>query len=193
MSTYYGFDSSTESEGSNFNPAPSGVNEGWVLEEIQYIEGQGSSSNSIQFTFKHPEKGWKYNHREWQPDESNENFERKVKSMNKRLKHIATKYVGSDAEITGVKTYEEYVNRYIAMIKQSDHSYEVALLLEYKNETFVGFPNYVPFIAVSEEEIDNLKKKYENGTGYEKEPIKTDKSDVSDYGSTGGSEDSVVY
>lgn len=155
----YGITKETQAESAGLYFS-GGINENVELEKISY-EGSkkdGTGDKVLAFHFKGP-RGEQFRHVEWKIDETREDASKKFENLNKRIKHILTKFMTEEEVIiAGVSNFEEYCTKVISLAGNKFAGVKVRIKLVY-NGNNLGFTKYLGFI----ERMDTTPSKIQVG------------------------------
>lgn len=109
-----------------------------------------SSTGSKYFDIKLTDSnGNESNMREYEPDASRDDYARKCKSQQTRLKHILTKFVPEGTALPAAATFPELWDGIKNMLTvNACNTKPVRLKLVYNNKGFLTVPPYVPFMEL---------------------------------------------
>lgn len=152
-------DDGIKSEGSGGNFDPSKIFGFSVIEDNQIVKTLDgvlisgfdtgvSNSGSKFFDIKLTDSnGNESNMREYEPDSSRQDYAKKCKSQQTRLKHILTKYVPEGTALPAAATFPELWEAIKGLlIANSCNTKPMRLKLVYNAKGFLTVPPYVPFL-----------------------------------------------
>ncbi len=115
---------------------------------ISGFETGAAQSGSKFFDIKITDsKGNESNMREYEPDSTRDDYAKKCKSQQTRLKHILTKYVPEGTVLPAVATFPELWAAVQALLTAHQcNTKPMRLKLVYNNKGFLAVPPYVPFL-----------------------------------------------
>ena len=162
----YGFDQSTQSDSAQLQ---AGFHPNFQLTKVSYegAKKDGTGTMCLTFKFKN-DLGQEFIHREFPV---NEDFARQYPKENETedeaisraystqasfIKHIVSKFLGSEAKIANTSSWEAYCNAIIDLLGTSYEGKDLWLKLTYTKKGFVTFPKYPNFIELMSE--DNAEK-----------------------------------
>jgi len=155
--------------------------------ELKSIEYKISPNNNPFLVLTFEKEGKLLTHTEYEPKDRDGNIlENKKLNQIKRLKHIATKFISEDDFTIDVKTFEEFCQKVISLLKGKFEGKKVRIKVVYSNKNFTALPKYVPFIERMDVEksgleilsIDKMKKDIPDRVPTTENPFKVDISDV---------------
>lgn len=134
----------TVSEESSGNYFSVGIQEDVSLKDVT-MEEAANGNNYLKFHFE-GSNGEKLSHTEWPITPDDQNFEKKMKNLLIRMKHICTKFVEAEKININGESFQDFCDKVIALLVPNLGNTKVRIKLVYNYRNYVSLPKYVPFI-----------------------------------------------